>query len=175
MKPQAPVTRGHSQCGCICPPASLWDHALLERDIPSGVLTCQRADHALIHTARCYQPSLVSFQGSRCSGEGGLHLDVAGQMKTATGLLKAEGCNLSKAQKSQGVPSFPSSLLFRALLLVRPTTSSWEPMAFLCLSQQHQCKSLALSQKHSSIYLPKPFSLSEALTSLSLPPLRDSI
>lgn len=105
MKPQAPVTRVHSQYGCISPPASLWDRALLERDILSGVLTCQRADHALIHTARCYQPSLVSFQGSRCSGERELHLDVAGQMKIATGLLKAEGCNLSKAQKSQGVPS----------------------------------------------------------------------
>lgn len=95
---------------------------------------------------------------------------------TTPGCCRAdEGCNLSKAQKSQGVPSFPSSLLFRALLLVRPTTSSWEPMAFLCLSQQHRCKSLALSQKHLSIYLPKPSSLSEALTSLSLPPLRDSI
>lgn len=65
MKPQVPVTRVHSRCGCICPPASLWDHALLERGIPSGVLTCQRADHALIHTARCCQPSLARRRSLR--------------------------------------------------------------------------------------------------------------
>lgn len=65
MKLGAPVTQVHSQCGCICPPAGLWDHALLERGIPSGVLTRQRADHALTHTARCYQASLARRRSSR--------------------------------------------------------------------------------------------------------------
>lgn len=117
MKPQVPVTRVHSRCGCIRPPASLWDHALLERGIPSGVLTCQRADHALIHTARCCQPSLVSFQGSRCSGEGRLHLEVTGQMKTSKGLLKAE----------EGVPH------------LKHRNHRWFPASLGAFSSKHSC------------------------------------